>query len=75
MVERHNARLARLDHAHFDPGPKPHLVEAANQMRVSIDLENATSFSGLKEMQRHNVRHKAWSWQGEIEIESQLVPF
>jgi hypothetical protein len=78
MIEGDDAGVPRLHHADFDSRTEPHFIETADEVHIPVDVEDASRFAGLKQVQRNDVRHGGRDGTGRaipIEIQSQSRTF
>ncbi len=57
MVERHDAGMSRLHHANLNTGPQPHFVEAADEVRLPLNVKDFPGFAGIQEVHWNNMWH------------------
>jgi hypothetical protein len=55
MIEGHDTRPSGLDHANFDTSPQSHFTQTSNQMCVTFDVGDATSFPRIEQLHRHDL--------------------
>jgi hypothetical protein len=57
MIQRHDAGVPRLHHPDFDATAQSHLIEAADEVHIPVDIEDLPRFTGLEQVQGNDLGH------------------